>query len=240
MAVPADISYRGYTVRVRAVESQGFLGWLLDASDRVLHTVSGPTELAARERVKALADQLAGGALPGSGYLPLGGGQISGALTVTSGTGFGSALDHDSLAFTRTTGAVIADLDFNPADGTSPGRCRIFRNTSTSGVKRIEVYRGDGGSTEQHRLASGADSYLCADNGALAVGKATVTSGIKLDVNGRVLPTGLRLALTSSAGSPTTTEYPTSGDFGFHLDTTSGKVILAYNQSGTIRTVALS
>jgi hypothetical protein len=45
---------------------------------------------------------------------------------------------------------------------------------------------------------------------------------------------------TSSAAAATTTELPTSGDFGIHKNTTSGDVHLCFNDAGTIRSVLMT
>ena len=45
---------------------------------------------------------------------------------------------------------------------------------------------------------------------------------------------------TSAAADPTTTEYPTSGQWGIHKNTSSGDVFLAYNDGGTIKKVQLT
>lgn len=45
---------------------------------------------------------------------------------------------------------------------------------------------------------------------------------------------------TTTAGAPSLTEYPANKDWGFHLNTGTGAVVLAYNLSGTIKTVALA
>lgn len=52
---------------------------------------------------------------------------------------------------------------------------------------------------------------------------------------------GLRLrGRTSSSADPTTTEYPSDGDYGIHKNTTSGSVFLAFNDGGTIRKAQLT
>lgn len=59
----------------------------------------------------------------------------------------------------------------------------------------------------------------------------------------RLVPAGammLRGLFASSAGAPTTTEFPTSGDWGLHKNTGTGTVSLVYNDGGTIKTVALA
>lgn len=45
---------------------------------------------------------------------------------------------------------------------------------------------------------------------------------------------------TTTAGAPSLTEYPANKDWGFHLNTGTGAVVLAYNLSGTIKTAALT
>lgn len=44
---------------------------------------------------------------------------------------------------------------------------------------------------------------------------------------------------TSSASTPTTTEYPNDKDAGLHKNTSTSKVYLAFNDGGTIKKVEL-
>lgn len=45
---------------------------------------------------------------------------------------------------------------------------------------------------------------------------------------------------TTTAAAATTTEYPTTKDWGLHLNTTTGVVSLVFNNAGAIKTVALA
>ena len=47
------------------------------------------------------------------------------------------------------------------------------------------------------------------------------------------------MKLTQSAGDPTTTELPEDGMFCIHKNTTTGKIMLAYNTGGTIKSTDL-
>jgi hypothetical protein len=45
---------------------------------------------------------------------------------------------------------------------------------------------------------------------------------------------------TYSTGTPSTTEYPKDGNYGMHVNTSSGTVYRAYNLNGVIKSIALS
>jgi hypothetical protein len=45
---------------------------------------------------------------------------------------------------------------------------------------------------------------------------------------------------TTGTGLPTSTQFPTSGSWGFYTDTSTGDLYLAVNQNGSIVTTALS
>jgi hypothetical protein len=66
-----------------------------------------------------------------------------------------------------------------------------------------------------------------------------VAFGFSLGVAVRNTILGLN-GYTSSAAAATTTELPTSGDFGIHKNTTSGNVHLCFNDAGTIRSVLMT
>lgn len=48
------------------------------------------------------------------------------------------------------------------------------------------------------------------------------------------------IGYTSSATTPSTTEFPTDKDFGIHKDTVTGNVYVAYNDGGVIKSVTLT
>ena len=96
------------------------------------------------------------------------------------------------------SGASYLDLNSIPGDGTSISNIRVWRDTNTSGVKRMILYKGDGSASEQHRLASGADTYLCADNGNFGVG--TTSPSNKVHINSGTSDIALLLE-SSDAGA---------------------------------------
>lgn len=60
---------------------------------------------------------------------------------------------------------------------------------------------------------------------------------------GPVTVRGTKLSLrgySESGSNPTTTQLPADGDFGVHKNTSSGTVFLAFNDAGTIRTIAFT
>jgi hypothetical protein len=114
----------------------------------------------------------------------------------------------------QTTDTLI-DIDPMPADGTSTGQFRFFRNTNTTGATRFAVFLGNATATENHRLAGkGTNSYLCADNGNLGVGTNNPTAG-KLVVAGNYAP---------------------STDNTFSSGTASNRHSVVYAGTGTINT----
>lgn len=101
--------------------------------------------------------------------------------------------------------AASLQVEF-PEVTTGPALFRLFLNTNTSGVKRMEIFRGDATSTVQHSLASGEDSSLCRDNGNLALfGTGSFGSGSK------VLYIANRTAAPSSAPAGGGVLYVESG-----------------------------
>jgi hypothetical protein len=71
-----------------------------------------------------------------------------------------------------------------------------------------------------------------------AAGVVKVTNGSS--GSGKLLVGGATfLGETSSATTPTTTEFPNDGDWGFHSDTVTGFHYLAINRSGTVVGVQL-
>jgi len=52
--------------------------------------------------------------------------------------------------------------------------------------------------------------------------------------------TGVCRGRTTTTAAPTTTEYPSDKDWGVHKNSSSGVVVLAYNDGGTIKSVQLS
>jgi hypothetical protein len=79
----------------------------------------------------------------------------------------------------------LIDLNPVPQDGTSPAKVRFFRETNTTGVKTINLYRGDGTNTADAQIGvDGSNSYFQLNGGNFGIGKNN--PGDELDVNGHI------------------------------------------------------
>ena|SRR3990167_8223137 len=102
-------------------------------------------------------------------------------------------------------------------------------------------------------LAIGNNTYS-GHNDAIAIGRlatttaanqfmiGSATANLNTIINGTLsLPGSLKwLGYVSNAGVPTTTQLPADKDVAMHKNTSTGTISLAYNDGGTIRTVALA
>ncbi len=80
-------------------------------------------------------------------------------------------------------GQVLFDLNPQPTDGVSNGLVRFFRQTDTSGIKRVQFMRGDLTTQTSASIGvDGEDSYFQIHGGNVGIG--TSTPDAKLDVNG--------------------------------------------------------
>lgn len=66
------------------------------------------------------------------------------------------------------TGNATVKINPIPADGTSEAQVTFYRDTNTVGVKRINIFAGDGSGTVAHSIANG-DINLCQQGGKLDV-----------------------------------------------------------------------
>ncbi len=90
---------------------------------------------------------------------------------------------------------------------------------------------------------SGAVIFATAAAGGSGSAQNALTDRWKIDTNGRLVDIigGLQIVgRTSTAADPTTTELPADKCVSVHNNTNSGAVYLAYNDSGTIKKVALT
>ena len=83
---------------------------------------------------------------------------------------------------------------------------------------------------------AGAFILRVGTGGALTIrDTASGNISITIDSSGNIKFNQLtRYTETVTTADPTTTEYPTDGDAGFHRNTTSGNNFWAYNRNGTI------
>lgn len=148
----------------------------LDAADRV--TINGAGNVGV------------GTTLPDSTFHVYGSSAVVKVQDDNSATSYFRIRDASEVATyvekVTATGAPIIYFDPKPTDGTSASILALFRNTNTTGEPSIRFYTGDNTSTIQHKFTSGGDSYLCADNGDLAIGTSTFAGSEKLRVAGDV------------------------------------------------------
>lgn len=97
-----------------------------------------------------------------------------------------------------TTAATFLDLNVTN-DGTQSSSVRVFRQTTTTGLRGLYIYHGDGSGTVQHRLlVGGGDSFLHASDGGL-LGLGTTAPTAPLDVAGATIR--LRTARTPASAT---------------------------------------
>jgi len=110
--------------------------------------------------------------------------------------------DVTNTVINKTTAAGSSSLYLNalPGDGSSAANLILFRNTSTTGLRRFTVHLGDGTGTKQHELST-ADSYLNAQGGNVGIGAIT-TPKEQLEVFGGIA--GDYLLIDEQGVKPTT------------------------------------
>lgn len=150
-----------------------------------------------------------------SGILQLAGASNP-ALRISEGAASSSYISLEDTSATQmklekhsASGAATMDFNPRPADGSSAGQFRFFRETSTSGSVSFDIFKGDGTSTQNAKIGGNVDSYVCANNGNFGVGTAS-PSGAKLDVNGDSIR--VRTAKTPSSASDTGTQGQVAWD----------------------------
>jgi hypothetical protein len=93
-----------------------------------------------------------------------------------NGADFGELISTSTvtqLYHIRTTGAAVVDLDPRALDGSSNSTIRFNRATNTSGSVEVQLYRGNGSGTIDHRLLSGTTGLLarlCVNGGDVSFG----------------------------------------------------------------------
>lgn len=151
-------------------------------------------------------------------------------FTVTTGQ---SVFTHQNVGAAGTAPAGIsfkAEPDYGSPGATSNGFVEFFNGTHTTGDTYIAVHKGDGTSAKNAEIGGqGRDTYFCADNGALAVGKTSATTGTQLDVDGVLASTGTSpgLLLSESSSAPLTL----SAGYGLVWADTSGLLTYTDDQN---------
>lgn len=124
-----------------------------------------------------------------SGYIL----DVNGAIISAGNLTFGGKLQTGTLTnqieqTSDNSASRWFDIDF-PNVTTQQATVRLFRVTPTTAA-RFRIHTGGSVSTINHELFGTGNSYLCANNGGLSVGKSTLTFGYMLDVNGGINAAG--------------------------------------------------
>ena len=84
----------------------------------------------------------------------------------------------------NNSGEALIDIDPRPVDGTSNAAFRFFRFTNTSGMKRVQFFRGNISNTDDAQIGvNGTDSFFQVGGGSVGIGTANPGSP-KLNVSG--------------------------------------------------------
>jgi hypothetical protein len=86
---------------------------------------------------------------------------------------------------TSLTGVASIDISPKPVDGTSNANVRAFRYTDTTGAVSLQVLLGDDTATINAQISGSGNSYLCSNNGVMAIGSSTVSTSQMLRVFNR-------------------------------------------------------
>lgn len=154
-----------------------------------------------------------------------GAGDVVGPASVNDGAlaafdGATGKLLRESGAATARDGSSVAKIQLAPASKL----LLLARDTSI----------GWSGTTSAAGAPPTQISRLA--NGTVTIDTTTAGNGLGFLVVGGATCRGF----TTSAGSPSTTEFPSDKDWGFHLDSALGELYLAFNNGGAVVAVLLS
>ena len=228
-------SFRLHGVRVRYSE-----GVVEFAAEQVGASVAPNIDLrlSPRGSGNTLLNAAGSVAVDAQGYIRVGRGGLSVRGIVNDGSGGlllsgTSSVSSGFVIFGNTLRLLQAGADVTYANATNVGSDTNGRSTIVRGGDAWSLSTNrDGGDV---RILGGAPSGT-GTRGAVALGWDGTNAG-------PVTVRGTKLSMrgySQSTANPTTTELPTDGDYGVHKNTSSGTVFLAFNDGGTIRTIAFT
>jgi hypothetical protein len=170
---------------------------------------------------------------------------INAASDITTNTNFyvsPSGATGGTILVGGGSGTQMLNNDITPFISSSVCQFSFGRNTTTSGNTGVSIFLADGSSTINHNLFANNSlvSYLCSNNGTLAIGTTTNPSVRKLYVSGTTESTGILYASDTTNTSGTTSgSVVVSGGIGIAKDITVGtKITYASNNSGSPSTTS--
>jgi hypothetical protein len=178
--------------------------------------------------------------------------------TIRSSSG-GLAVGSTSQEWSLNGGAIVSNASvaspfisgFNPGGGSQTARPLTVRGGNARAAETVSPFFNGGslfllGGNASSSATGAANGGGVDINGGRGFGSG-VSGAVRLGTDGtnvsRVTVRNTIFGLngyTSSTAAATTTQLPTSGDFGIHKNTTSGDVHLCFNDAGTIRSVLMT
>jgi hypothetical protein len=130
---------------------------------------------------------------------------------------------------------TTVNIDPVPPDGATSGIVNVFRNVTTTGVKQINVYKGDGTTTLMAQIDVTTGNLLAAGNFSLG-GYGTIAYGAAVPTTGFWPKASLMLHRLPALGSPTGWVCTVAGTPGTWapLPTLIAKVATATLVAGTV------
>lgn len=104
----------------------------------------------------------------------------------TNGTALLNAGSEFDMKWTKTTGNAIMDFEAKASDGTSTCEYRFGISSGSTGDNRIVLFMPNS-TTRQTQFQTTGTSYICGQNGRLAVGGTSSLSSGDLSVHGTIV-----------------------------------------------------
>lgn len=134
----------------------------------------------------------------------------------------------------NTAGQALIDFVPKPTDGTSSAYFRFFRDTSTTGTRRIDIHRGDGTSTTDHNIYTGSSGglvYFCKNGGNTIFGSSAIPVST-VEINGSATPVTNNTGALGSTTKSWADLFLASGGL---INWANGDVTLEHVSSGILR-----